>query len=152
MKQILAIVILIIISTNVIYSQNEIEQVRFEYAHSIKVNAEIYITMYPDFENSEMAIVKAKIEGNEITTEISIKTFEEICRKIINIKAKDLIGLYKIGLDGATSELSFSSSGNKINYQVSNLVYSDEFTNLKDFFYVVKMMLNSVNFKINGIN
>lgn len=156
--------IFLLLSSFVIYSQSEIEQIVFEHregnkilskGHQIRIsimrglnmNSEQVITDSKDFYT-----VFVKIREEEFLRQISVEKFDEICQKLIEINPKDIIENAGLYLDAATTEIRFGFFGNSVTYSVHGLSGKDEETSRSKFLEVAKLMLEVIDYKIPYIN
>ena len=137
-----------------VFSQdNKIDIINFEFSGGIHLyeNSKVRLSIMTEAGVKDYRVF-CTVDNKEYQTKISLKKYDEICKRLINLKPTDIINNAPFYLDASNTRISFTVSNNSISYSVSGLGNGDEKTSRKDFLEVTRMILNAFNLEIRDIN
>ncbi len=151
MKNIIAIVILIIFNIPLAHSQRNITRIEFENYNSIIIGSKITILIYASTDNTFATIEVArnkKVSKSKISTE----KFNKICNAILKVSPRDLFVKSKNMLDAGSTTINVSNGFDGFSYFVSGLETSDISTTRKDFLLATEIIIETANIKFSELN
>lgn len=149
-----SIIIILFFSCLELYSQgNKIDSFSFQFSEDVYVRTNSNIQLLFEKEGGKKNVnVYAKVDGKDFKTQVSLRKYNEICEKLINLKPLDIINDAPFLLDANSTEIKFSINRNSVVYKVSGLSKGDKKTNLNDFLEVTILILDSVDLQVHNLN